>query len=189
MANYSKIQIINMALILLSAEQIVSVDAPVPSAKKAKVIWDITRDALLEEHPWNFAVKRVKLPSLTTSPSFEYTYTFELPTDWIKSLDLYPAEIEYKIEDNKLLCNEPSISLKYIARIEDTTKFTPLFADTLAAALAWRLAYPITQSSSVVSAMWDIYINRLSSARSADSQNDTPDPIDKYGNTWIDARL
>lgn len=189
MSTYSQVEIINNALILLSAEQILSIDTNTPSAKKAKVIYPVARDSLLEAHPWNFATKRVTLASLTDTPAFEYSNIFEVPTDWIKTLDLYPPEIEYKMEGNRIYCNEPSLALKYTARIEDTTKYSAMFVDTLAACLAWKLAYPITQSSSMVSNMYDLYSQTLKMARTSDAQNDTPDDGFKYGNTWLDARL
>ena len=54
--------IVNLALDMLKEAPITSIDEGRPIAMWCKRNFDVTRDALLEEADWNFALKRAELP-------------------------------------------------------------------------------------------------------------------------------
>ena len=111
-----------------------------------------TRDSLLESFAWKFASARVVLARNTNTPAFEWAYQYILPTDFLrlKSIDEITDanEIEDRstIEGNMLLTNEDTASIRYVRKITDTTKFSPLFTELLINQLALKLLHSLAGS-------------------------------------------
>ena len=185
----SATSICNIALTRLGHSQITDIDTDVSKAGDlCRLHYEGTRDSLLRDHPWNFAVKRVTLALSTTTPVFEFTYQHALPTDYLKivrtsweangwsnkdeaSREFWDQpSIPYRIEAGFLLCDEETAKIEYIAKITDTAKFDALFSDVLAQRLAAELAMPLTDNQSYTKTAWDIYAQKLASARTADAQ-------------------
>lgn len=188
MADVGRVKIANMALTRLGAQTIRSFDDGSTSADKIKAIYDLVRDAALQDHPWNFAIGRAVLSASSSTPEYEYAYKMTLPSNYLRAVKTEPIDLDYKIEDGCLLTNETSVRLKYIKRVEDESKFSATFIVAFATLLAHKVCYSITGSLSKEQALLAEYVAQLQSARSVDSQEDTPDEIDEYGNTWLDAR-
>ena len=185
----------NLALTRLGHNQISSLSENSKGATLCTLHYPQVRDALLRAHPWNFALKRVELAQDATTPNHEFDYRYALPfdclkvirTDWeangfsstaiygFPGLNGYANEaIPYRIEGRYLLVNEATVSIEYIARIEDPAQFDDLFADCLAQRLAAELAPAFTDTVSLAKSMWDIYQQKLAEARLIDAQEGTP---------------
>ncbi len=83
----------------------------------------------------------------------------------------------YKIEGRKILSNEGTCKITYVARVTDTEQFDPLLSSTIAHRLASETAYAITGSNSVAQQMFQLYETRLREARSMDAMEGMPDKI------------
>lgn len=175
----------------------------------SRLHYDICRDSILRAHPWNFAIKRAELSSAATSPNHEYDYAFALPVDCLRVIRTsweatgWSARDEavrvfwdmptvpYRIENHQgarsLLCNESSVSIEYIAKVEDTTLFDAMFTDLLAARLAAEFAMPLADNATLAKNAWDIYGQKMSEARVMDAQEGSArDVVDT--SPWIQAR-
>ena len=157
----SVVDIVNLALSHLGEDATVSsIDPPEGSAEAehASVFYPMARDALLEMHEWRFATKRVLL-ALTSSDTFEWSYAYALPSGMLRALAVLPetssAEGDGEDFDQQLdadsaqiiLTNCEDASLKYTARVADTTRFPPLFVEALSWLLASYLAGPIIKGA------------------------------------------
>jgi hypothetical protein len=171
----TKLDIINSALVSLGIAPVQDLNET-QQARSAAAFWDIVLRATLRSHPWNFAIKRALLAASGTAPAFGYTKAFPLPGDWLRTLEALDVD-DYKQESGAILCNQTSLSLRYVAMIEDPARFDALFCDAMAGHLAAKLAYPMTQSTSQQSACWDAYKEILRLARSVDSLEDPPDEL------------
>src|ERR1700692_3849259 len=80
----SDVDIVNVALTLLGQQRITTLNDNVKAARSALAIYEIERDNELRSHLWNFAVKRINLPALTTPPVFGYFAAYQLPDDCIR---------------------------------------------------------------------------------------------------------
>lgn len=106
-----------------------------------------------------------------------------------------PASIEYRIETVRvnnadvraLLCNETTMKIEYIARIEDVAQYDALFVEALSARLAAELAKPLADDNTLAKNMMDFYAAKLTEARVADAQEGTPREIVNT-DAWIMAR-
>ena len=120
----SLVDICNSALNQLGASTIISLTE---NSKNARIIsqrFDSVRDQVFREHPWNALTKRVKLAQDSQAPVYEFSFAYTLPSDCLKVLSfsdstseyLAKNDINYKIENGKLLTSSSVVYLKYISR-------------------------------------------------------------------------
>lgn len=112
--------------------------------------YEQTRNALLESYRWRFAMERVALKVTTTTPAFEYKYVFALPSDFLRQVSIYEESprtqyYKYAFEGEKFYSDESSVNLRYIRKITDVDKFTPLFIEIFVLKLARKLVLPLSK--------------------------------------------
>jgi len=184
----SPVDICNSALIKIGVEPIVSLDDDSKEARLCKEQYPKIRDEIIGSHLWNFAMKRETLADLGITPAFGYSYTFALPADYIRVLHTNNKSIRFKIEQNKrLLTNLDSISILYIAKIEDVSMYSPIFREALAYQLAVDLSYALVQNSSLSERLNAKAMIKLRDARSFDGQEGTPDEL--MADVWLNDRI
>jgi len=191
----SQIGICNLALIRMGGPPITSLDDGSKIANTFKAIWDTVVDIVLRDHPWNFAIARSNMTLLAETPTWGFTYVFQLPTDCLRILGIGDSDnvdinplLVYKIEGQKLYTDESAVYLKYVQRITSIGTFDARFASALASRLAMETAIYLTQKPEVKSQMQKEYFLELSGARGIDAQEDTPQEVVISGD-WEDSRL
>lgn len=110
-------------------------------AKTCLAEFDKTRRLVLRLYPWGFATKRTVLAPDPEQPPFEYAYRHQLPSDFIRVVELYDYDGEHRVEGFGLLCDADTINLRYVWDIEDLGTADPLFIE----AFEWYLAYVISR--------------------------------------------
>lgn len=167
----SEVDICNLALGYLGdAATVVSITPAEgsPQASHCATFYPLARDALLEMHDWGFATKRVLLAQMAC-PVSQWAYCYAAPSDLVKAISLVdsastsdtvaslsgedaaysvytpqPYELEASADGTEVVyTNQANALLRYVARVTDTTKFSPLFIRALAASLASMLAGPV----------------------------------------------
>lgn len=183
----TKVNICNQALIFLGEKTIISLDDNTRQGELCSVFFDNTRDTMLRQHPWNFAIKRKALTLDTVSPvDDEWDNQFILPADHLRSLQTYPLGAPYTQEGNRLLTNESTITLKYIYSNTDYASWSPDFAQLVAARMAVQLAHTVTNKNSFVTQAMQWYKEAERMAKGIESQEGSPVTINS--DTFIDAR-
>ena len=168
--------IINSALNMLGASNIISRGEDSKSARITNQRYDYVRDAVLRAHPWNCAIKRVTLAADSDSPTFGFTNQFTLPTDpyCLRVLRLEYLDVDFRVEGRKIHCDEDTLNLIYIARVMDPNEYDQSLVEAIAARLAADTSYALVQSTSLTGAMYQLYDNKLSEARFIDATEGTP---------------
>ena len=182
----SQVEICNGALNQLGATTILTLTEDSKNARILNQRYNAVRDRVFREHPWNCLTKRAKLAQDTTAPTYEFTYAYTLPSDNLRILkfaDIATSyavsnDINYKIENGKLLTDSGEVYILYVARITDTSVYDTSLSETLSAALAADIAYAITGSTTVLELMEVKYKDKLKDARFADATEGMPDEID-----------
>jgi len=185
----SEVEICNIALYRVGAERITSLAANNKRAKLCNDIYPFERDLLLREHPWNFATKRISLAKTVNIPEYGFDSEFQLPPDYVRVIDTEYGDyetFEYKIEGDKLLCDESSVKIEYITKISDTTKFDAKFTEVLALRIASRLAYSMVNSSTLQERIFGEADASMRDARLFDAQEGTPRKLRK--SDWTSVR-
>jgi hypothetical protein len=163
----SALDICNLALSHLGdSANVSSIDPPEGSAQAEHCarFYPVARDSLLEMHNWSFATRRAQPALLAEDIDTAWSYAYAAPAGMVKpiavvapgTLDTADSE-DYAVEslDSGLVViytNTENPVLRYVARVTDTTKYTPLFVDALSWLLASYLAGPIIKGDSGVSA-------------------------------------
>ena len=178
----SVIQICNSALNQLGASSITALTENSKNARLCNERYETVRDAVFRSHPWNCLVKRVQLAKDSDIPAWGFTSQYTLPSDCLRVLQIKDYNLDYKIEGRKLLINEDTVFLIYLAQVTDVNELDVLLRETISANLAQDISYAITANLQVSKLMAEKYEAKLSQARHTDaSEGYNTDPT--LGNT------
>jgi len=172
MAN--KIEITNAALIAVGSDIIASLSDQTTEAQVVNTIWDQARRSLLRANLWNFATKRVELAQSVTPPSFDYAYRYALPSDHIRTVQVF-TDTDYKVENGFVVTNSERCQLKYIADIVDVNLWASDFCEVMSAKLAAEIAFPLTKDLKVSQLMYSLFQEKLQAAIWIDASEDIAD--------------
>lgn len=189
----SQVQIVNMACAKLGDFYISSMSEGTKQATYAGIFWENARDTLLESYPWNFAIERASLALLAGTPTWQYTYKYQLPNNCLRVLDMSASgdfdssqTTEYRIEGRTLVTNETKAYIKYIKQVTDTSNFPPSFSKLLACELSLLLAEPLAAADSSTKQL--IMADRelaLSEASRNDFNEGYNQPVGWYQMTYV----
>lgn len=190
---YSEVQVANLALALIGAGRIASLNDASREARDCKALLPLLRDEVLESYPWRFARGRAELAQLTAAPTFGWDYAYQLPADCVRPLALSDAATRFEVEGDQLLCDlAEDVFLHYTRRIENAAKFTPSFVSALSARMAADLAMTIPKDKSLAEKMWNLYQNRISGLQTIDNRSSNPPTEDELATAgaspYVEAR-
>ena len=199
----SEVDISNLALGYLGDDATVSsLDPPEGSAQAdhCAKFYPITRDSLLEMHEWGFATRRIALADLGSDwPQWAYGYA--KPNDALKCLAvLDPNAIDdadpqhYVLESlsdgsGLIYTNQENAVLRYMARVTDPTRFSPLFVEALSWLLASKLAGPVLKGetgATAAKATYKMFNTVMAQATTSDASQQHKRP--EQHAPWIVAR-
>jgi hypothetical protein len=183
----SEVGICNGALTKVGEETIISLGEDSKAARLCNLMFDRLRDSILRAHPWNFAIKRVELAELTTTPIFGFASQFQLPTDCLRVLRTDEDQIPHQIEGRILLTDAGTVQIKYIAQITDPNLFDSLFIQALEDRIASELAYSLSDNRALSVDMRAKYKETLKEARAMDGQEGVSDIVE--ADEWLNIRL
>lgn len=173
----SEVELCNLALLDLGADVIESLSEDSDRARLCRHVYPDVRDEILADLQPHCAVRR-SLLAATTAPTFEandgLSYAFALPTGCIKPLSTDDEYSAWQIEGNTLLADRTPVYLRYVYRLEDTTKYPQHVKTALVAYLSARMAYAITKSNSLMEQKYKFYQIARDKALSLEGQEGTP---------------
>lgn len=148
----SKVQICNMALSRLGARTITSLTDGTTESILCNTFFDDLADEVMVEGSWTSTIRRAELAQTTNTPSYEFDNEYQLPVDpfALKVLSIdepVRGRVKYRIEGDKLLTDESSIKIRYVARLVDTEDWDTYLQRAFISRLVAELVYPITGSA------------------------------------------
>jgi hypothetical protein len=183
----SNVQIANLALNVIGEEPITSFSDNDKAARTVSLWYEPVRRAVLRSHPWNFAVARRTLAQLTEVPPFGYAHKYALPSDFLRLLSVNDAARPYEIEKREFLTDASEVQLRYVYDVTDPNQYDTLFLMTFAAALAVKIAMPITNDKEQAKLADAALEMALAEARSVDAMEIGPRQIE--ADEWLNARF
>lgn len=180
----TNITIANNALALLGDDPISDFNE---GSVRASLVSDMYENVLLSTLrmlPWNCAIKRVVLSPSVGTPVFGFTYKFNLPSDWVRTLSINEKQdiIEFKIEGRTILTDVDTLQLRYVFKNEDAATYDSGLVDVLTFKLAAALAYPITKSTTQAQLMEQKADMAMRQAKGIDA-------VEEVQDTWFDDSL
>jgi len=181
------IDICNAALSRLGQEPLQSLDDGSKWADLCKSNWPLVRDAVLRNHKWPCATKRVILSPLAESPPFGYSYQFQLPADYLR---LWEEDMEdakpFVVEGDRLLADVEEVNLVYTARIE-AGEFDSVLTEAMVKAMMAAISYAVTHSATMQERVEMSFAATLQEAKAkTTTEKGVKDDDDNY--SWIVAR-
>ena len=187
----SKVEIANLALSELGADRISSFSDQTVSGKEIASRYELIAEMTQSMGAWPSVIKRTTLAQLDETPAFGYTYVYQLPTSplCLKVLEINEArlgDVPYAIEADRLLTDETTVSILYLAKLEDSEKYDIYLKQAIINALKASMAYKFVGQEKVAAslvAQMNQEIQRLLSHATSQGSNKRL-PSDDY----IDAR-
>ncbi len=175
--SYTKIDLCSRALVKLGANSIASFNEATAEAKVCAQLYEPTVESLLASYPWRFALEKATLARLTSKPTADYQYAYQLPNNCVRVLSAGNGSksqgLKYKIVGNMLHTNADQVIISYIAR-PDESVFPAFFSNALIAKLAAELCLPLTESTARTDYMYKRAEEEFKIAKLTDSQQDVP---------------
>lgn len=181
----SVVSICNLALSNIGKENISDINEASAEARACKQFYTHTRDMLLQAYPWGWAGRTQSLAGVTNDKPNRWAKAYGRPSDCLKvrritseqMADYVPyAEgqvvaggFAYSIEGNRIYCNLDPAFLEYTRKVEDVTKFPPLFQDALSWHLSVRLAMPLTRDPRIRADAFQLATQTLADAATSDA--------------------
>ena len=168
---------------MVGSQTINSFDGDLSDRQRLAVnLYPTVRDYVLSMHPWNCCIARVVLNPDTVGPAFDYTNCYTLPADFLRMMSIGErgTELDYRIENGKLLCDDSPIQLRYVYKNTTEANWTPLLVMAVTQAMRQVLAYPITQSTSLEQLIDQTLEPILKRARTVDSQDQPPETLGDF---------
>lgn len=175
----TEVSICSNALLMLGGQPINDLNENNDRARLASNLYPAVRNYVLRRHPWNCAVKRVALAPDTSTPAFDWAFQYTLPPDFMRMLSVGESgcEIDFKIESEKLLCDDNPALLRYVWRNENPGTWDDMLVWAMTVSMKAVMAYPITQSASLEQLVEDALEDVLKQARAVDGQDEPPETV------------
>jgi hypothetical protein len=177
----SKIASCNIALSHIgSSERITALTDDTKEARILNLMYDFSRQFVLQDFEWGFAERRALLSLLSVEVTgFDYAYQY--PNGCLKAREIYqsvPEEkpIDYLImaqdtEDSTMIVtNEQNATLIYTADITNVNMFSAAFNVALSYQIAANIAVPLTEKPSLKNSMLTYYGAYIDRAKLLDAQ-------------------
>lgn len=171
----SKISLISKALVLCGESPLNSLSDNRYGAQVGSNLFELLYESELQSNRWRFSIKKTALSRLTDVPLNEWQYAYQMPTDCLLPIGVYPRA-QYEIYGTHLYTNQASVEMDY--QYKPAVSAMPAYFSLLMTyALARDFVKPITESDTAVQIMAAKYNTQRNRALFADSQARPNKPI------------
>ena len=148
------IKICSDALLMLGANPISSFTEGTDEANICDRLYPDIKIKTLASYPWSFSFKKVQLARLITTPTNEYKYQYQMPSDMIgvpravyDTADIGgPVRREYRLMGDKILTDYEKVYIDYQYNVAEFA-LPHYFVQLLKYQLTWHIALPITDQT------------------------------------------
>ncbi|MDQ0035849.1 hypothetical protein J2W30_003617 [Variovorax boronicumulans] len=170
------ISICSAALLQLGKAPISSFEEAGDAARLCANLYPQERDSLLRENDWNCATKRALLAPLAEAPAYGYPVQFALPADYLRMIGIgdyrlgSPLCRDFKVQGRTILSSGTVLPIEYVFRNDNEGTWDSKLVELMTARMLWKLAYPVTQLTSLRDELKTEYNGMARAARAIDSQ-------------------
>lgn len=177
------VSICSAALLQLGQQPIANFTQPGDHARLCANLYPLERDSILRENDWNCATKRVVLAPLGTVPAFGYAKQFQLPSDFLRLVSIGDYRIgtpqcqQFKVQGRVVLASGTTLPIEYVFRNDQEATWDSKLVELMTARMLWKLAYPVTKSTSLRDELKAEYMAMARAARAIDSQENPSEAL------------
>lgn len=165
----SKIDIISKALILCGEKPLQSLSDNRYGATVGSGLFEMLYENEIQSNLWRFATTKDSLSQLVAAPLNQWQYAYQLPTDMLLPIGIYPVDLNYEIYAKHLYTDRSSVEMDFLFKPE-VTAIPAYFATLMTFVLAQHMIKPITESDQAVQVMTKKYNVQRNIALWADAQ-------------------
>jgi hypothetical protein len=187
-----RVQVSNLILAKLGErDRLLDPQDDTKAAKAINQAWDLTRDALLRRHLFNFAMRRTILTAQAGFAAIgRWTHSFPLPTDCLRVVEVGLSGqviVDYQIEGRAIIAPMAGpLLLRWIARVVNVAEWDPLFVEAFASRMAYQLADSITGDLQRKSEALQSFNMAIREATGVDGRENPPE--EEIESSWVTAR-
>ena len=172
----SKIDLISKAAILVGEKPLDSLSDNRYAATVGSNLFEIIYENELQSNRWRFAMTKTTLSQLVAAPLNQWSYAYQLPSNMLLPIGIYPVDINYEIYGTHLYTDRSSVELDYMFKPE-VTSCPAYFTTLITYALAKNFVKSITESDQAYTIFEKLYNEQRSRALYADAQGRPAKPI------------
>lgn len=169
----SKTDICNMSLLEIGQPPITDITDGSADAVTCLLVFDNVVDSVVASKYWSRVRQRTELAPLPDPPEYEFTTQFQLPADFLQELainNMDIGDIDYAIEQDKLLISSSSVFIKYIKKQSNPELWGIQLETAIIYFLAARIAYKITGDLKLQEMKYGLYQAWSRAAASTDNK-------------------
>lgn len=191
------VDICNSALLKLGSAPLMSIEEDTREGRLCRAQYGKLKMALLNEHPWSFAKRRIKLNRDAKAPEFGFKSRFLLPSDFLRVLNIYSSgegadslpSSEWVVEGDYMLSENNVLYMVYITDEAKESRFPAIFAELLSLRLAMDICYDLVQDKALYDRMSGEYKMYLQRIQFVDSRNFKPKNLTQGDGLWVQSRF
>jgi hypothetical protein len=174
----TEVQIVNIALSWLGQNSINALTDPQSEAKIMNANYATSRDKIIGDHAWSFALRREVLAPIAAPTAFGAPNQFLIPSDVLRVQRVYRPTTALRTQDLQnanwvregkyIVSREESVWAHFIYRVTNSDEYSPQFVHALAARLAADTAMVFTENRKMFEQMEALYNDKLGDAIYAD---------------------
>jgi len=184
---FSEVQICNMALSRIGIQQTIDdLEEASNEARACKLFYEVMRDAVLGDFPWEFATKYDSLALVEESPNSDWLFSYRYPIDCLharrivsgvgRDATLNPVFKPGNDGAGRLIyTDEEAPTLEYTMRMENPAFFSLGFAEALSYRIASEIAMPLAIKTEIADRNVSMYRIALATATANEANESTPD--------------
>jgi hypothetical protein len=168
----SDIEICNVALALVGADEIRAFDKTTKRERLCEIMYNYLVPALTACFDWSFARWLAPLRVMDEMPTTDFGIAYEIPIDCLRALDIMPEGKGQKWEQvgSAIYTSVPAPVLKYIRSVPNAGSLPQHFVNALTAAIAAGIAPGIKQDEKYEAKLKQEAAIALVVAQDADTQ-------------------
>ncbi len=184
----TEVQICNLALSWMGQNLINSLTDNQNEAKVMNANYVLSRDKVIGDHAWSFALERQTLAPVAATPAFGAGNQFLIPSNVLRVHRVYRANnavqtgkfqnARWVREGQHIIATEEVVWAHFIVRVTNSDLFNAQVAHAIAAQLGVDTALTFTESLKMVEVMEKRYIEKLSDAIYADGSQGRTEVIE-----------
>ncbi len=174
----TEVQIVNIALSWLAQNSINALGDSQTEAKVMNANYATSRDKVIADHAWSFALRREVLAPIAAPAAFGTPNQFLIPSDVLRVFRVYrPSSnlntrqlqnAEWVREGKYIVSYLDQVWAHFIYRVTNSDEYSPQFVHALAARLAADTAMVFTENRRMFEQMEALYTDKLADAVYAD---------------------
>lgn len=193
-------QICNMALSQLGVDKQIIWGDGSKEAKICQLWYDVVRQEMLTEYPWDFAKVTVALSQTANTPPMNWIYQFAIPSDCLRMLRILVPHTDHPRSHERipyesaaaanpdgsfskvLNCNFPSPLLEYVQDVQDLSRWWPNALTAFSLSLGAKIGMSLTVLPELVKAIADAAKQAVleAAADSMSQGNEGPEPESEF---------